>query len=167
MPSRPKLVLGLLLPLLSLVAVGCGSPEVSLFSEEPEPFLPYEQPETDLEPEPAPSPLATLTPLPTTTQVETAVARGRVDPFAPLDAKSSDFTLQGVLAVGEQLQALVSTTSASGAICVGPSGRCTPDQTPLLPKDWSVLSIDPQQGCVTYAVNGIPQTPVCLDGSKA
>ena len=59
-----------------------------------------------------------------------------------------------MLAVGGQVQALVRTASGSGAICLGPAGRCMADQELLLPQDWSVLSIDLQRGCLTYAVDG-------------
>ena len=132
------------------------------------------------------APPAVLTPLPTTAQVQDSVSRGRVDPFAPLagggvandstsQAGSAPIRLQGVLSVGGQLQALVSfpkgsgaiSGPSSGAICVGPSGRCGSEQKPLLPQDWSVLSIDLQRGCLTYAVAGKAQAPVCLVESKA
>lgn len=131
------------------------------------------------------TPPAALTPLPTTAQVQGSVTRGRVDPFAPLTgvsggssafvgggestpaAASTALSLQGVLAVGGQVQALVRTASGSGPVCLGQAGRCMADQTPLLPKDWSVLSIDLQRGCLTYAVDGKAQAPVCLGEPKA
>lgn len=129
-------------------------------------------------PEPlvAVAPPAVLTPLPTTAQVQDSVSRGRVDPFAPVGsvagAGSSSvgvFSLQGVMAVGSEVQALVLTTGGSGAICVGPGGRCRGSQGPgLLPTEWTVVSIDPQRGCLTYTVENKPQAPVCLaDGSSA
>ena len=131
------------------------------------------------------TPPAALTPLPTTAQVQGSVSRGRVDPFAPLagastgtsvsvggvdrttDGASTALSLQGVLAVGGQVQALVNTASGSGPVCLGKAGRCMADQTPLLPKEWSVLSIDLQRGCLTYAVDGKTQAPVCLEEPKA
>ena len=131
------------------------------------------------------TPPAALTPLPTTAQVQESVSRGRVDPFAPLtgasggasasvgggdstnDGASTGLSLQGVLAVGSQVQALVRTASGSGPVCLGPAGRCEGVKDPLLPKDWSVLSIDLQRGCLTYAVDGKAQAPVCLEEPKA
>ena len=71
--------------------------------------------------------------------------------------------LQGVMAVGSQVQALVRTAEGSGAICVGPAGRCGGDDTKLLPKEWTVRSIDLQRGCFTYTVEGKAQKPVCID----
>ena len=131
------------------------------------------------------TPPAALTPLPTTAQVQGSVSRGRVDPFAPLTgasagsaasvgggesttaAASTGLSLQGVLAVGGQVQALVRTASGSGPVCLGQAGRCKGIKSPLLPKEWSVLSIDLPSGCLTYAVDGKTQPPVCLEEPKA
>ena len=107
-----------------------------------------------------------LTPLPTAAQVQEAVPPGRVDPFAPV-AGDSVITLQGVMLVGRQAEALVRTMSGTGSVCVGPSGLCAPDQIPFLPEEWAILAIDLEQGCLTYAVRGKAQPQVCLDGSKA
>ena len=82
-------------------------------------------------------------------------------------AASTGLSLQGVLAVGGQLQALVRTASGSGPVCLGQAGRCKGIKTPLLPKEWSVLSIDLPSGCLTYAVDGKTQPPVCLEEPKA
>jgi hypothetical protein len=123
------------------------------------------------------TPPAALTPLPTTAQVQDSVSRGRVDPFAPVGATPAgggsgegggtsgggSISLQGVMAVGSQVQALVRTAEGSGAICVGPAGRCGGDDTKLLPKEWTVRSIDLQRGCLTYTVEGKAQEPVCID----
>ena len=124
------------------------------------------------------APPAALTPLPTTAQVQDSVRRGRVDPFAPVQGAaagagsvgsegSGALTVQGVMAVGRSLQALVRTATGSGVICLGEAGRCAADQQPLLPKQWSVLSIDPQRGCLTYAVEGKVQPPVCIASPQA
>ncbi len=171
---------------LLTVLAGCASPDPdeSLMT----PSSPLGSPSPAVMPEenqiaaiPAVPP-ATLTPLPTPAQVQDSVSRGRVDPFAPLaggaisNASSSQpgsvpIRLQGVLSVGGQLQALVSipkdSGAISGAICVGPSGRCGSELKAILPQDWSVLRIDLQRGCLTYAVAGKAQEPVCLVESKA
>ena len=126
------------------------------------------------------TPPAALTPLPTTAQVQDSVSRGRVDPFAPVGATPAgggsgegggtsgggSISLQGVMAVGSQVQALVRTAEGSGAICVGPAGRCGGDDTELLPKEWTVRSIDLQRGCLTYTVEGKAQEPVCIDDEE-
>lgn len=179
-PSRPK-QLGLALVLLTGLLAGCGSkPEVEASLPNAGVVPPVAPaPETAVSAAPPPS----LTPLPTTEQVQGSVNKGRTDPFAPLvsvgtgagasatgaggQPSAASITLQGVLAVGGQLQALVSTAAGSGAICLGPGGQCTADQVPLLPKQWSVLKIDLQRGCFTYAVEGKVQPPVCMTSPKA
>ena len=127
------------------------------------------------------TPPAALTPLPTTAQVQDSVSRGRVDPFAPVGATPAgggsgegggtsgggSISLQGVMAVGSQVQALVRTAEGSGAICVGPAGRCSANDGELLPKAWTVRSIDLQRGCFTYTVEGKAQKPVCIDDEAA
>ena len=130
------------------------------------------------------TPPAALTPLPTTAQVQDSVSRGRVDPFAPVEGPQAGagaaagsgergagaggaISLQGVMAVGSQVQALVRTSAGSGAICVGPAGRCSANDGELLPKAWTVRSIDLQRGCFTYTVEGKAQKPVCIDDEAA
>ena len=126
------------------------------------------------------TPPAALTPLPTTAQVQDSVSRGRVDPFAPVEGPQAVagtgeegasaggvISLQGVMAVGSQVQALVRTAEGSGAICVGPAGRCSANDGELLPKAWTVRSIDLQRGCFTYTVEGKAQKPVCIDDEAA
>lgn len=118
--------------------------------------------------------------LPSRAQVEATVPRGRPDPFAalPLVAASAAaggpqtkpavsgaatiLSLKGVLAVGGQLQALITTDAGSGAVCVGTRGRCFAESAPLLPPDWSVRAIDLRRGCLTYAVGARLQPPVCM-----
>ena len=134
------------------------------------------------------TPPAALTPLPTTAQVQDSVSRGRVDPFAPVGETQAgagagagatggsgegggtsgggSISLQGVMAVGSQVQALVRTAEGSGAICVGPAGRCGGEDAKLLPKEWTVRSIDLQRGCLTYTVEGKAQAPVCIDDEQ-
>lgn len=67
-----------------------------------------------------------------------------------------------MLAVGGQLQALITTDAGSGAVCVGTRGRCFAESAPLLPPDWSVREIDLRRGCLTYAVGAKLQPPVCM-----
>ena len=67
------------------------------------------------------------------------------------------------MSVGSQVQALVRTSAGSGAICVGPAGRCSGnDGETLLPIEWTVREIDLQRGCLTYTVDGKAQEPVCM-----
>ena len=179
-PSRPK-QLGLGFVMLSGLIAGCGA--------EPEAATPLPDldtaPISQVDPEPPipVAPPASLTPLPTSEQVQGSVSRGRVDPFAPLaslDAPSGgsasgssgqqpagSISLQGVMAVGDQLQALIRIGAGSGPVCLGSRGQCASDQVPLLPKQWSVLKIDLQRGCLTYAVEGKAQPPVCMASPKA
>ena len=108
-----------------------------------------------------------LTPLPSAEEVQQAAPGGRVDPFSPLaggDAEdpSTGLTLTGVLLVGNQKRAMVTTSSGSGVICVGSDGRCGADAPVILPTGWSVLSIDVERGCIRLALNGEPQDPVCI-----
>lgn len=111
--------------------------------------------------------------------VQNAAPGGRNDPFAPLlgaqiqpgdaegqpgDAKDSGagVTLTGVLTVGNQRRALVTTALGTGVICIGAGGRCSSDIPELLPPGWSVLSIDVQRGCIQLALNGQPQDSLCI-----
>ena len=109
--------------------------------------------------------------------VQNAAPGGRNDPFAPLlsaqiqpeegqpgDAEDSGsgVTLTGVLTVGNQRRALVTTALGTGVICVGADGRCSSDIPELLPPGWSVLSIDVQRGCIQLALNGQPQDSLCI-----
>ena len=138
---------------------------------------------SDLDPlVPVPLPSA-LTPLPTTAQVQDSVSRGRVDPFAPVVETQAGtvlaagpgsvvsgggaLSLQGVMPVGSQVQAIVRTSERSGAICVGQAGRCSGiEGEALLPQTWMVRSIDLQRGCFTYTVAGNAQEPVCMEAAK-
>ena len=112
-----------------------------------------------------------LTPLPTVEEVQQAAPGGRTDPFGPLaggdaaaDAQdpTTGLTLTGVLLVGKQKRAMVTTPSGSGVICVGADGRCGADTPVLLPVGWSVLSIDVARGCIRLALNDEPQDPFCI-----
>ena len=107
-----------------------------------------------------------LTPLPSAEEVQQAAPGGRADPFGPLvgvaAADAQDTTtglpqLKGVLMVGDQKRAIVTTPSGSGVICVGSDGRCGEDAPVLLPPGWSVLRIDVARGCIQMALNGEPQ----------
>ena len=90
-----------------------------------------------------------------------------MDPFSPLAGVDAEdptpgLTLTGVLLVGNQKRAMVTTPSGSGVICVGSDGRCGADAPVILPTGWSVLSIDVERGCIRLALNGEPQDPVCI-----
>ena len=112
-----------------------------------------------------------LIPLPTREQVLSSVPEGRTDPFAPTvvalspassqgdpeSAPTKDFSVQGVVAVGGELRALVSIPDASGTVCVGPRGRCPGDATALLPIGWTVQSIDLGRGCLNLSIAGQSQ----------
>ena len=119
---------------------------------------------------PPPAPPIGLTPLPSAEEVQQAAPGGRADPFAPLvgvavaDAQdpTTGLTLTGVLLVGDQKRAMVTTPSGSGVICVGADGRCGEDAPVLLPSGWSVLSIDVARGCIRMALNDEPQDPFCI-----
>ena len=85
-------------------------------------------------------------------------------PFAPLvgaDPKTT-ITLTGILLVGDQKRAIVTTPNGTGVICAGADGRCGADAPLLLPTGWSVLSIDVERGCIRFALNDEPQDPFCI-----
>ena len=82
--------------------------------------------------------------------------------FADIQDPTTRLTLTGVLLVGNQKRAMVSTPSGSGVICVGSDGRCGEDAPVLLPTGWSVLSIDVARGCIRLALNEEPQEPFCI-----
>ena len=75
---------------------------------------------------------------------------------------TTGLALTGVLLVGDQKRAIVTTPNGSGVICVGADGRCGADAPLLLPTGWSVLSIDVARGCIRFALNGEPQNPFCI-----
>ncbi|MCB4408197.1 hypothetical protein FZZ85_10690 [Synechococcus sp. MU1642] len=71
-------------------------------------------------------------------------------------------TLTVVPLVGKQKRAVVTTPTGSGVICMGSDGRCGEDAPVLLPRGWSVLSIDVAPGCIRLAMNDEPQDPFCI-----
>ncbi len=97
-----------------------------------------------------------FTPLPSPEQVLAALPVGRPDPFAPAaqaagpaaGAPADVLRLTGVLSSRHGPQALVQLAPGqSGAVCVGPRGRCSGSGLPpLLPPGWSVERIDVAQG---------------------
>ena len=111
-----------------------------------------------------------LTPLPSAEEVQQAAPGGRADPFAPLvgleaaDAQdpTTGLALTGVLLVGDQKRAIVTTPNGTGVICAGADGRCGADAPLLLPTGWSVLSIDVAGGCIRFALNDEPQDLFCI-----
>ncbi len=92
-----------------------------------------------MKPEPLPetsevqAPPIGLTPLPSAEEVLQAAPGGRADPFAPLvgveaaDAQdpTTGLALTGVLLVGDQKRAIVTTPNGSGVICASADGRCS------------------------------------------
>ena len=130
------------------------------------------------------TPPAALTPLPTTAQVQGSVSRGRVDPFAPLTgasagsaasvgggesttaAASTGLSLQGVLAVGGQVQALVRTASGSGPVCLGQAGRCKGHQDSLAAQGM-VCAVDRPSERLSYLCGGWQDsTPGVFGGAQ-
>ena len=102
---------------------------------------------------------AGFTPLPSPEQVLAALPVGRPDPFAPVVAPAQAagpaagspadaLRLTGVLRSRYGPQAFVQLAPGqSGAVCVGPRGRCpSSGLPPLLPVGWSVERIDVSQG---------------------
>ena len=96
-----------------------------------------------------------FTPLPSPEQVLAALPVGRPDPFAPVVAPAQaaadpveGLRLTGVLRSRYGPQAFVQLAPGqSGAVCVGPRGRCSGSGLPpLLPPGWSVERIDVAQG---------------------
>ena len=149
-----------------LVVGGCGGETPTATAPPPASVQPAPLPETSA---PAVPPIG-LTPLPSAEEVQQAAPGGRADPFGPLvgvDAADVQdptigLTLTGVLLVGDQKRAMVTTPSGSGVICVGSDGRCGEDAPVLLPTGWSVLSIDVARGCIRLALNDEPQDPFCI-----
>ena len=148
-----------------LVVGGCSS-------ETPTAKAPQLDPGKPLPPSDASASAASeigLTPLPSVEEVQQAAPGGRADPFGPLGSGSgvdpadaqgptTGFPqVTGVLMVGNQKRAMVTTASGSGVICVGADGRCGDDAPLVLPKGWSVLSIDVARGCIRLALNNEPQ----------
>ena len=125
------------------------------------------------------APPSSFVPLPSLEQVLSAVPDGRPDPFAPVASAGSTtasapsasdadqqpglgLQVQGVLAVGGQRRALVTTAEGSGPVCVGERGRCPGDSSALLPVGWAVQAIDLRRGCLTVSVAGQTESPFCI-----
>ena len=125
------------------------------------------------------APSSSFAPLPSLEQVLSAVPDGRPDPFAPVASAGSTtasapsasdadqqpglgLQVQGVLAVGGQRRALVTTAEGSGPVCVGERGRCPGDSSALLPVGWVVQAIDLRRGCLTVSVAGQTESPFCI-----
>ena len=151
---------------LLMVAGGCGGETPTATALPPVPVKPAPLPETSA---PAAPPIG-LTPLPSAEEVQQAAPGGRADPFGPLvgveaadvQDPTTGLTLTGVLLVGDQKRAMLTTASGSGVVCVGSDGRCGEDVPVLLPTGWSVLSIDVERGCIRLALNDEPQEPFCM-----
>ena len=135
---------------LLMVAGGCGGETPTAMALPPVPVKLEPLPETSA----VQAPPIGLTPLPSAEEVQQAAPGGRADPFAPLvgaepaDAQdpTTGLALTGVLLVGDQKRAIVTTPNGTGVICAGADGRCGADAPLLLPTGWSVLSIDVERG---------------------
>ena len=151
-----------LAPVAVLVVVGgCGGETPTATALPSVPVKPEPLPETSA----VQAPPIGLTPLPSAEEVQQAAPGGRADPFGPLaDAQdpNTGLTLTGVLLVGDQKRAIVTTPNGTGVICAGEDGRCVADAPLLLPTGWSVLSIDVERGCIRFALNDKPQDPFCI-----
>ncbi|AII48384.1 hypothetical protein KR52_04340 [Synechococcus sp. KORDI-52] len=149
-------------PVAALVFLGgCGQDTPTATALPPAPVQPA-LPETSAPTAPA----IGLIPLPSIAEVQQAAPGGRADPFSPLSMSDgqadSTLTLTGILTVGNQQRALVTSAAGTGVICVGAQGRCGADVPMVLPTGLSVLSIDVERGCIHLALNGEPQAPVCM-----
>ena len=156
-----------LAPVAVLVVVGgCGGETPTATALPSVPVNPEPLPETSA----VQAPSIGLTPLPLAEEVQQAAPGGRADPFAPLvgvdtaDAQgpTTGLALTGVLLVGDQKRAIVTTPNGSGVICAGADGRCGADAPLLLPTGWAVLSIDVASGGIRFALNDEPQDPFCI-----
>lgn len=156
-----------LAPVVVLAVVGgCGGETPTATALPSVPVKPEPLPETSA----VQAPPIGLTPLPSAEEVQQAAPVGRVDPFGPLvgveaadvQDPTTGLTLTGVLLVGDQKRAMLTTASGSGVVCVGSDGRCGEDAAVLLPTGWSVLSIDVERGCIRLALNDEPQDPFCI-----
>ena len=185
-PFRPERCLLLLAGCLVSCSSGPSTTTVDSTTKPSPQRAAAQQPVDSASRPPASAVRSGLIPLPTPAQVEGAVPRGRQDPFAALprppkpattppamasagsgsagseSGAAPSLSLRGVLAVGGQLQALVSTATGSGAVCLGSRGRCLAEAEPLLPAGWTVQAIDLRRGCLTYSVGGQAQPPVCM-----
>ncbi|WP_392347358.1 hypothetical protein [Parasynechococcus sp.] len=140
-----------------VVVVGCGGETPTATALPPASVKPESLPETSA---PAAPPIDLIR-LPSAEDVQQAAPGGRADPFAPLigvDAAdvrdpTTGLTLTGVLLVGDQKRAMVTTPSGSGMFYVGFDGRCGEDAPVLLPTRWSVLNINVARGCIHLALN--------------
>ena len=154
-----------------MVVGGCGGETPTATAPPPVPV----QPAPVLEASVPVAPPIGLTPLPSVEEVQQAAPGGRADPFGPLTAAVSVDAVDaegptigplpivtGVLMVGNQQRAMVATASGSGVICVGADGRCGDDAPLVLPKGWSVLSIDVERGCIRLVAGDKPQKR-CID----
>ena len=148
-----------------MVVGGCGGETPTATALPSVPVKPEPLPETSVVQAPSIGP-----PLPLAEEVQQAAPGGRADPFAPLvgveaaDAQdpTTGLALTGVLLVGDQKRAIVTTPNGTGVICAGADGRCGADAPLLLPTGWSVLSIDVERGCIRFALNDEPQDLFCI-----
>jgi len=161
--------------LTALMLTGCGS------AEPPEPITAVPsalEPVVVAEPpvEPTQTPEIDLRPLPTPEEVIAAAPGGRQDPFQPLPlvavgangqagvaiGSPTTLLLTGVIDVGGVPRALVRLLDNTSVLCLGSGGRCDADGEALLPEGWAVVAIDIEGGCVTLALEGEAQDPVCM-----
>lgn len=130
------------------------------------PAPPVVAPPATVPPPQSPSP-PPLTPMTTPQQVVAAMPIGRADPFAPTQQPVAatppaavvvpqlpvDLRFTGVIQSRGETQAFVQIGGASGALCLGPQGRCAAGNAEalLLPSGWSVSAIDAANGVLALS----------------
>ena len=158
--------------ILAALIAGCSADSTDGIQASRVDETPLELPEAEAVSQP---PAATaLTVLPSIDEVLVAVPEGRTDPFAPFRQRTSvgpelggsgerDWKVLGVLAVADQVRALISTAEGSGVVCLGAGGRCPGEAQQLLPMDVEVQAINIRTGCLSVLQSGKSEPePVCI-----
>jgi hypothetical protein len=154
--------------MLGALIAGCSADSTDVTESNRVNELPLELPNAEVVSSP---PATALTVLPSVDEVLVAVPEGRSDPFSPFPKRTSgpelgasgerDWKVLGVLAVADQLRALISTAEGSGVVCLGAGGRCPGEAQQLFPMDVEVQAINIRTGCLTVLQSGTSQR-VCI-----
>ncbi len=152
-PRRAQSLLG---ALTLLLLAGCGgSPPAADVSAVPAAPPP---PPAPAKPLPASASITPgFTPLPSPQQVVGPLAKGRLDPFAPivqpgkvLITLPNGLRFNGVIRSSGQSKAMVELDGQAGPVCLGARGFCPDSGTPpMLPPGWTVAAIDVQNGLLS------------------
>ena len=152
----PRRAPGLLGALTLLLLAGCGgSPPATDVSAVPAPPPP---PPAPAKPLPASASITPgFTPLPSPQQVVGPLAKGRLDPFAPMVQPGkvvitlpNGLRFNGVIRSAGQSKAMVELDGQAGPVCLGARGFCPDSGTPpMLPPGWTVAAIDVQNGLLS------------------